>query len=41
MYVDLANKRIGEPLSIRQKQLTAVFEKISPGEKIARRNQRE
>lgn len=40
-YVDLANKRIGEPLSIRQKQLTAVFEKISPGEKIARRNQRE
>ena len=39
-YVDLANKRIGEPLSIRQKQLTAVFEKISPGEKIARRNQR-
>lgn len=35
-YIDLANKRIHEPLSIRKKQLTAVFEKISPGEKTAK-----
>ncbi|MFL7893376.1 MAG: DNA-methyltransferase [Anaerolineales bacterium] len=34
-YVDLANKRIGEPLSIRKKQLTAVFKKITPGEMSA------
>jgi len=39
-YIDLANKRIDEPLSIRPKQLTAVFEKISPGEKPARRARR-
>lgn len=35
-YVQLANKRIEEPLAIRQKQLTAVFEKIIPGEKHAK-----
>jgi DNA modification methylase len=34
-YVELAEKRIGEPLSIRKKQLTAVFEKIAPGEPTA------
>jgi site-specific DNA-methyltransferase (adenine-specific) len=32
-YVDLAMKRINEPLSIRPKQLIAVFNKITPGEK--------
>jgi len=35
-YVELANDRIDKPLSIRQKQLTAVFDKIIPGEKPAR-----
>lgn len=35
-YVELANKRIDEPLSIRKMQLTAVFDKIFPGEKPAR-----
>lgn len=39
-YIDLANKRIEEPLSIRQKQLTAVFNKISPGVKPAKLSQR-
>lgn len=39
-YIDLANKRIEEPLSIRQKQLTAVFNKITPGVKPAKISQR-
>jgi DNA modification methylase len=40
-YVDLANKRIKEPLAIRHKQLTAVFEKIKPGEKPANNSQQD
>jgi site-specific DNA-methyltransferase (adenine-specific) len=32
-YIQLAEKRIGEPLSLRPKQLTAVFERITPGKK--------
>jgi site-specific DNA-methyltransferase (adenine-specific) len=36
-YIDLANRRINQPLSLRQKQLTAVFEKTSPGEKPSRK----
>ena len=32
-YVELAIKRIDQPLSIRSKQLVANFNKISPGEK--------
>lgn len=32
-YIELAENRINEPLSLRQKQLTAVFEKIMPGER--------
>ena len=32
-YIHLAKKRIDEPLAIRQKQLSAVFQKITPGEK--------
>ena len=39
-YIDLANKRIEQPLSIRQKQLTAVFNKITPGVKPAKISQR-
>ena len=36
-YIDLANRRINQPLSLRQKQLTAVFKKTSPGEKPSRK----
>jgi DNA modification methylase len=32
-YVELTMKRINEPLSIRPKQLVAIFNKITPGEK--------
>jgi site-specific DNA-methyltransferase (adenine-specific) len=32
-YIELAKKRIDEPLSIRPKQLVAIFNKILPGEK--------
>jgi len=32
-YAELAKKRIDEPLSIRSKQLVAIFNKIPPGEK--------
>jgi DNA modification methylase len=32
-YVELAKKRINQPLSLRKKQLVTVFEKIEPGEK--------
>jgi DNA modification methylase len=39
-YIDLANKRIEQPLSIRQKQLTAVFNKITPGVKPAKISRR-
>jgi DNA modification methylase len=35
-YVDLAKKRIDEPLSIRPKQLVAVFNKITPGEETGK-----
>ena len=37
-YVDLAMKRIEEPLSIRPKQLVAVFDKITPGEEVGKSN---
>lgn len=40
-YVNLANTRIKEPLAIRKKQLTAVFEKIKPGEKPADYSQKD
>ena len=40
-YIDLAMNRIEEPLAIRRKQLTAVFEKINPGEKPAKASQNE
>jgi site-specific DNA-methyltransferase (adenine-specific) len=35
-YVELASKRIDESLSIRSKQLIAVFQKIKPGEKTGK-----
>ena len=35
-YIELAEIRIFEPLALRPKQLTAVFEKITPGEKPAK-----
>jgi site-specific DNA-methyltransferase (adenine-specific) len=35
-YVELAMKRINEPLSIRPKQLVAIFNKITPGEKTGK-----
>ena len=35
-YIELAEKRIAEPLSLRPKQLSAVFEKITPGKKPAK-----
>ncbi len=35
-YVELTMKRIGEPLSIRPKQLIAVFNKVTPGEKTGK-----
>ena len=37
-YIDLANQRITEPLAIRQKQLTARFDKVSPGKQPATRS---
>lgn len=35
-YVELATKRISEPLSIRPKQLVAIFQKKQPGEKTGK-----
>ncbi len=35
-YVELAQKRISEPLAIRPQQLVAVFDKIKPGEETAK-----
>jgi site-specific DNA-methyltransferase (adenine-specific) len=35
-YVELTMKRINEPLSIRRKQLVAIFNKITPGEKTGK-----
>ena len=37
-YVSLAEKRIEEPLSIRPKQLVAIFDKIKPGEETGKGN---
>jgi site-specific DNA-methyltransferase (adenine-specific) len=37
-YVELANNRIDQPLSLRSKQLVAVFQKIEPGEKTGKRD---
>ena len=37
-YVELANNRIDQPLSLRSKQLVAVFQKIEPGEKTGKRH---
>lgn len=39
-YVELAMKRINEPLSIRPKQLVAIFNKITPGEKTGKLDRR-
>lgn len=39
-YIELAENRINEPLSLRQKQLTAVFEKITPGERPSKVSKR-
>jgi len=35
-YVSLAEKRIEEPLSIRPKQLVAIFDKVKPGEETGK-----
>lgn len=39
-YIELAENRIKEPLSLRPKQLTAVFEKITPGKKPSKVSKR-
>ena len=39
-YVELTMKRINEPLSIRPKQLVAIFNKITPGEKTGKLDRR-
>ncbi|UCD43462.1 MAG: site-specific DNA-methyltransferase [Chloroflexota bacterium] len=36
-YVELAQKRITEPLAIRPQQLIAVFDKVKPGEETGKR----
>lgn len=38
-YVDLANQRLNQPLSLRTEQLVAVFDKIKPGQKIGDQDQ--
>jgi site-specific DNA-methyltransferase (adenine-specific) len=35
-YVELAQKRITEPLAIRPQQLIAVFDKVKPGEETGK-----
>ena len=39
-YVELTMRRINEPLSIRPKQLVAIFNKITPGEKTGKLDKR-
>lgn len=39
-YVELTMKRINDPLSIRPKQLVAIFNKITPGEKTGKLKKR-